>query len=254
MTTPEIPPMYLDLDFNGPLSDERAVRLIRSLGPLDHRRIVDIGCGWAELLLRTLAAEPTATGFGIDLGEANIRHGLANAEKRGLADRIELVAGDAGAWKGEPADVVFNVGATHVWGGDPAVHTANALEALADLVRPGGRALFGECFWNRPPTEDELEATNAVGAIPRDQYRSLPELVDFALSHGFRLYAAEAATVDEWDVMENGNAKGWEDWLMEHPGSPGFEEVRDRADRHRRFRLRCAREALGFAYLTLIRV
>ncbi|WP_026116886.1 SAM-dependent methyltransferase [Nocardiopsis valliformis] len=251
MTTPEIPPMYRDLDFNGPLSDERAVRLIRSLGPLEGRHVVDVGCGWAELLLRTLATEPGATGFGIDRGEANIRHGQDNAKERGLADRVELVVGDAGEWKGEPADVVFNVGSAHVWGGDPVVHTANALEALADLTKPGGRALFGECFWKRPPTDAEMAAMEVV---PRDQYRSLPELVDFALSHGFRLYAVEEVTVDEWDVMENGNAKGWEDWLLENPDDPGADEIRARADGHRRFRLHGAREIMGFAYLTLIRV
>ncbi|WP_374224008.1 hypothetical protein [Nocardiopsis sp. MG754419] len=43
MTTPDIPPLYRDLDFNGPLSDERAVRLIRSLGPLAGRHVVDVG-------------------------------------------------------------------------------------------------------------------------------------------------------------------------------------------------------------------
>ncbi|GAB3719832.1 SAM-dependent methyltransferase [Nocardiopsis nanhaiensis] len=251
MATPAIPPLYRDLDFNGPLSDERAARLIRSLGPLEGRHVVDVGCGWAEFLLRTLATEPRATGFGIDLGEGNIRHGLANAEKRGLADRVELVAGDAGEWKGEPSDVVLNVGSTHVWGGDPVVHTANALEALADLVRPGGRALFGECYWKRPPNDAELAALEDV---PWDQYRPLPELVDFAVSHGFRLYAVEQATVDEWDVMENGNAKGWEDWLLENPDAPGADEIRARADGHRHFRLHGARETMGFAYLTLVRV
>lgn len=79
--------MYRDLDFNGPLNDERAIRLIHSLGPLENHHIADVGCGWAELLLRTLATEPTTTGSGIDLSEDYIRLGRANAETRGLADR-----------------------------------------------------------------------------------------------------------------------------------------------------------------------
>ncbi|WP_049569496.1 cyclopropane-fatty-acyl-phospholipid synthase family protein [Nocardiopsis sp. SBT366] len=251
MTTPEVPPLYRDVDFNGPLNDERAVRLIRSLGPLTDRHVVDVGCGWAELLLRTLATEPTATGFGIDLSEDYVRLGRANAKERGLADRVELVAGNVGAWRGEPADVMLNIGASHVWGGDPVVHTANALAALADLTRPGGRAAFAECFWKRPPTDAEMAA---MPFIPRDQYRSMPELVDFALSHGFRLIALAETTVDEWDEFENWHCLGWEDWLRENPDSPDFDEVRDRADRHRHARVHAQRETQGFAYLTLLRV
>lgn len=250
MTFPTIPPMHRDLDFNGPLSDERAARLIHSLGPLKGHHVVDLGCGWAELLLRTLATEPEATGFGIDLGEENIRHGRAGAEARGLADQVELEVGDAGAWQGEASDVVFNVGATHVWGGDPVVHTENALTALADLTRPGGRVLFGECFWKRPPTAEEI---TAMAVIPRDQYRPMPDLVDFALSHGFRLYSLSEATVDEWDSFENGNAWGLEDWIRDNPDSPDFDEVVRLTDAHRRLRL-YGRDVLGFVYLTLLRV
>ena len=250
MTSPALPPMYRDLDFNGPLSDERAARLIHSLGSLEGHHVVDLGCGWAELLLRTLSTEPTATGFGIDLGEENIRHGRAGAEARGLADRAELEVGDVGVWKGVPPDVVFNVGAAHVWGGDPVAHTGNAFAALADLTRPGGRVLFGECYWRRPPSDEEIAS---MAVIPRDQYRPLPDLVDFALSHGFRLYSLSEATVDEWDHFENGNAWGMEDWIRDDPGSPDFDEVVRRADAHLRLRLH-GRDLLGFAHLTLLRV
>ncbi|WP_374224009.1 cyclopropane-fatty-acyl-phospholipid synthase family protein [Nocardiopsis sp. MG754419] len=79
--------------------------------------------------LRTPATEPTATGFGIDLGEGDIRHGRDIAEQRGLTDRVELVVADVAAWTGETADVVFNVGSTHVWGGDPAVQTTRPVTA-----------------------------------------------------------------------------------------------------------------------------
>ncbi|WP_017585657.1 SAM-dependent methyltransferase [Nocardiopsis ganjiahuensis] len=249
MTSPELPPLHRDLVFHGPLSDQRAAQLVHSLGPLAGRHVVDLGCGWAELLLRTLAAEPAATGFGIDLDEEDIRRARANAEGRGLADRVDLEVGDVGAWQGEPTDVVFNIGASHVWGGEPVTHTANALTALADLVRPGGKALLGECFWRRTPSEEEY----AVMEGTRGQYRPLPELVDFALSHGFRLYSLSEATVAEWDVMENGVLRGREDWLLANPDAPGADAVRERADRMRRFRLHGARETIGFAYLTLLR-
>ncbi|WP_116246207.1 cyclopropane-fatty-acyl-phospholipid synthase family protein [Nocardiopsis sp. FIRDI 009] len=250
MTTPEIPRLYRDADFNGPLSDGHAARLIRGLGPLTGRRVVDVGCGWAEFLLRALATDPTATGLGVDLDEDLLAHGRANARARGLADRVELIAADVGAWRGEPADVVVSSGATHVWGGDPVKHTANALTALRDLLRPGGRLLFGECFWRRPPTEAEAAA---VPFIPPAQYRPLSGLVDLALAHGFRLLALSEAATWEWDDFENRQALGREERLARNPDSPHADGVRERADRHRHARVHGMRETLGFAYLTLVR-
>ncbi|WP_306367488.1 cyclopropane-fatty-acyl-phospholipid synthase family protein [Nocardiopsis sp. CC223A] len=251
MTTPEPAPLYRDCDFNGPLSDDHSARLIGTLGPLDGRHVVDVGCGWAELLLRTLASAPTATGFGIDIGEGAIAHGRANAAERGLADRVELVVGDAGQWAGANADVVFNIGSTHAWGGDPVTHTANALEALSGLLRPGGRLLFGECFWTREPTDAELAA---MYDTPRAQYRTVRGLVDLALSYGFRLRALSQASLSEWDDFENRHAKAWEEWLVENSGSPDAEEIRALSERHRVARVDGWREVMGMAYLTLVRV
>jgi len=95
VTQPVISPLYEDLTFHGPLSISRADQLIRSLGRLDGQRVVDLGCGWAELLLRALATEPTATGVGVDKDAAAIEYGRTNADARGLSNRVTLMAGDA---------------------------------------------------------------------------------------------------------------------------------------------------------------
>jgi SAM-dependent methyltransferase len=248
MTTPEITPLYHDVTFHGPLSADRAARLVDSLLPLDGGHVLDLGCGWAELLLRTLEAAPTATGTGVDLKEADIAHGRANAERRGLAGRVSLHVADVARWQPDrPADAVIVNGATQVWGGDPVQHTENALVAAKGLLRPGGRLLLGEGFWEREPTSAQLAAM----PVPREQYRSLAGLVDHALEHGYRLLAAEQASLDEWDVFENGHGLAWERWLRANPDSPHAEEVRARADRQRTYRLHGWRGVLGLAYLTL---
>ncbi|MFW5418186.1 class I SAM-dependent methyltransferase [Nocardiopsis sp. CNT-189] len=251
MTEPELPPHHHHLTFNDPLSAEHAARLIRTLGPLAGKRVADLGCGWAELLLRTLESEPAATGTGVDLDERAIAHGRALAEARGLADRVELVAGDAASWAGGPVDVLINLGASHVWGGEPEAHTGNALSAAADLLEPGGRLLFGEGFWQRPPTGAEMAAMPE--GLPRGQYRSMADLVDFAMSHGFRLLALSEASRAEWDEFENGHSLRIEEAILAAPGSPGAAELRARADAHREVRLRGFRGLLGLAYLTLVR-
>lgn len=248
MTTPEITPLHEDVTFHGPLSPERADRLIQSLQPLAGAHVLDLGCGWAEFLLRVLATEPTATGTGVDLNATDIAHGQANAAARGLTSRVDLQVADVAQWQPDrPADVVIVSGATHVWGGDPLHHTTNALTAVKELLRPGGRLLLGEGFWEREPTDDQLAAM----PVPRDQYHSLAGLVDLAHTHGYRMLAAEQASLDEWDVFENGHALAWERWLRANPDSPHAGDIRAKADRQRTYRLHGWRATMGLAYVTL---
>ena len=42
------------LAFHGPLSEERALQLVNELTATTPATVLDIGCGWAELMLRIL--------------------------------------------------------------------------------------------------------------------------------------------------------------------------------------------------------
>lgn len=243
----ELAPLHEDLTFHGPLSAERADRLIRSLGPLDGQHVVDLGCGWAELLLRTLAAHPGATGRGIDTDEAAIEHARANARARGLGGRVVLEVGDAAGWAGR-ADVLIVNGASHVWGGEPTEHTANALRAGRTVLPRGGRLLLGEGFWEHEPGPEQLAAM----PMGRAEFRLLPDLVDLALGHGYRMLGLSRASRDEWDEFESLHALGRERWLLSNPDTPAAGDVRARADEHRNAWLRGWRDLLGFVYLTLV--
>jgi hypothetical protein len=126
-------------------------------------------------------------------------------------------------------------------------HTVNALTEAKGLLRAGGRLLLGEGFWEREPTEAQLAAM----PVPRDQYRSLAGLVDFAHDHGYRMLAVEQASLDEWDVFENRHGLAWERWLRANPDSEHAPEIRAKADNARNRRLWGWRGTLGLAYLTL---
>jgi cyclopropane fatty-acyl-phospholipid synthase-like methyltransferase len=49
-------PLHQDLTFLSPLSEERAARLVGFLGGAGPATVLDVGCGWGELLLRVLDA------------------------------------------------------------------------------------------------------------------------------------------------------------------------------------------------------
>jgi SAM-dependent methyltransferase len=235
------PGRYGHLDFNAPLSDERATRIATALAAAHPRTVLDVGCGWGELLLRVVAAAADATGTGVDRDLELLDRGRANAKARGIDDRVRFVEGDA-AVAGASAEVVLCVGSDHVFGTQ-----AEALAALRERVTPGGRLLFGTGFWTRQPGAAEAAA---VG-MERDDLPALAELVDLAVSLGFRPLSVRTATCDEWEAFESGYLADWEEWLMDNPSHPDADAIRAKADRHRTEWLSGYRDVLGFAYLIL---
>lgn len=247
MTDTIAPPKFYTgdrLEFHGPMSPDRAARLIADLTAREPATVVDYGCGWGELLLRILAAAPsTTTATGIDIHGPDIARARAAAAERGLADRVTFIEGPAGE-HARPADLVLNLGAFHAFG-----TKAEALEALRGLVNPGGRLLFAAEIWERTPTEAELSAMWPGTTIDECVY--LPDLVDLALAAGFRPLNIETATRNEWDVFESGLQRDIEEWLLAHPDHPEAPDVRRRLDEHLSIWLRGLHEVFGYAYLTL---
>lgn len=253
--TIELAPPHADLTFMTPLSEQRADRLVAALADGLTGTVADVGCGWAELLLRVVAAAPDTRGLGIDLDADAINHGRSLATARGLADRVQLVAGDVREELPEQADAVICIGASQIWGppveeAQPLGYTA-ALDALRSLVPVGGRVLYGEGIWSAPPTE--AAAAPLAGRL--DEFVTLPELVELTVAAGFQPVQFHEATVDEWDEFESGFTAAYTRWLATHPADhPDAAEVRVRAARQRASYLSGYRGVLGMAYLVLVAV
>ncbi|MER5640152.1 methyltransferase [Kitasatospora sp. NPDC002227] len=253
MTDISGPPRLTHLTFHGPLSENRSDRMIRRLTTPAPVTVLDLGCGWGELMLRLLEALPGATGTGIDLNADDLARGRAAAEARGLADRVRFRQESAVSPTVGPADLVLCLGASHaLTEAQPPEHTAAALRALRRLVPPGGRVLLGETFWQRPPTPRELSAMwpGADGT----EFHDLAGLVDLTIAAGFRPSWIETASPAEWEDFESGYQSDVEEWLAAHPGHPLAEQTRERVDRHRSAWLRGYRDVMGMAYLTLVPV
>ncbi|MGW7254682.1 SAM-dependent methyltransferase [Streptomyces sp. NPDC054834] len=253
MTTEDnLPPRLTRLTFHGPLSEFRAAAMVRRLAGLRPATVLDIGCGWGELMLRVLDAVPDARGTGIDLRAEDLARGRLNAEARGLAGRVEFVEESAlGTGRG-PADLVLCLGAGQALStAEPPAHTTEALRELRRLVTDGGRVMLGEGFWERTPTPAELSGM-WPGASGEDHH-SLARLVDLAVAAGFRPEWIETASPAEWEEFESAYQADTEVWLAGHPDHPLAAETRERLDRHRA-QWMSYRGVLGLAYLTLVPV
>ncbi|KUN99648.1 SAM-dependent methyltransferase [Streptomyces caeruleatus] len=244
------PPRLTRLTFHGPLSEPRADRLVQRLIRTDPTTVLDIGCGWGELLLRVLTAAPAAKGTGIDVNARDLTRARHNAETRGLTSRVEFVEESAVGTRRGPADLVLCVGASQALStASTPDHTTEALRELRRLVTDNGRVLLGEGFWQRPPTPAELDGM-WPGAAATDHH-DLATLLDLAVAAGFRPEWTETASLDEWEEFESAYQADTEVWLARHPGHPLAAETREDLDRHRA-QWMSYRGVLGLAYLTLV--
>jgi SAM-dependent methyltransferase len=253
MADTELPPALTRLTFHGPLSEARAARLVARLTANSPRTVLDIGCGWGELMLRILEAAPDATGLGLDTDEGDLARGRDNAGARGLQDRVTFVRESGVGTSRGPADLVLCLGASHALTEvEPPGHTAAALPELRRLVNRGGRVLLGEGFWHRTPTEAEL-----AGMWPgttAGEFGDLASLVELVTGAGFRPAWIETATLEEWEDFESGYQCDEEEWLAANPGHPRAAEISERVVQLSSFWLRGYYGLLGLAYLTLVPV
>ncbi|MPZ86259.1 MAG: methyltransferase domain-containing protein [Actinophytocola sp.] len=219
--------------WNTPLAEDHAELLLDRLEP--RGSIVDLGCGWGELLLRAVARDGSGTGVDTDAGALD--RGRRAARDRGLA--VEFVEQPAADWRGT-ADRALCVGSSHAFGGSHAM-----LAALAEVV-PSGRVLVGDGCWPALPTP-------AAHAIFGDDVLPLADLVAAAGETGWQVLHVDTADQREWDDFESGHRAGPREWLVSNPDDPRATEVREREDAREREYLTTYRGMLGFAYLALAR-
>lgn len=225
--------------WNAPLSQEHAELLLDRLAIGPDSRLLDLGCGWGELLLRAVARSgEQVTGVGVDTSGDDLQRGRRYAAERSLQDRVSFVEHDAAKWAAA-ADRVICIGSAHAFGG-----TVAALDALAGLVQPGGRLLYGDLCWERTPT---CEAAKIFG----DEATTLSVLVERVRTAGWRVLHLSTADQREWDDFESTWRAGRQEWLLRHPEDPRAAGLRAEIDTQLRSYVHAYRGVVGFAYLVL---
>lgn len=248
-------PLYSRLVFNTPLSNESSAELVTFLSRYARGSVVDVGCGWAELLMRVLEANEAVHGVGIDLSAADFEHAKNMAEKRGIGGRLEMICGDVKDRLPESTQGAICIGASQIWG-PPAeanmpLDYSAALAALRKLVSRGAPVVYGEAIWSKVPTDSAV----APLAGRMDEFVFLPQLIELAGEHGFAVVRVHEASLDEWDRFESGHLAKYAHWLAEHPTEhPEVAEVQALARRQQDAYFRGYRGILGMAYLSLLAV
>ncbi|MEX2973494.1 cyclopropane-fatty-acyl-phospholipid synthase family protein [Streptomyces sp. C184] len=224
-----------------PLDDDSVRRLLERGLPRGDERVLDLGCGGAEWLLRALAMCPRVHAEGVDISEDALAQARRAASDLGVQERLVLHHQEAGDFvSSQPYDLVLSFGATHAFGG-----LLPTLAAARKHLAPGGRVLIGEGFWDRAPSQ---EAREMLG-----DFTDLADTVDRVVSEGWTPVHGHVSTRRELDDYEWACWGSLASWALDHPADPAGSHVLTTATTRRSEWLRVYRDTWGFVSLVLRR-
>jgi len=234
---------HSDHTFWSPLSAPKADTLLGLIPLVPSARVLDVGCGPAELLIR-LAERQAIVGVGVDqspyaLVEARLRASRRVPNADLMLHELDVAAFDAGT---EAWDLAMCVGSSGAYGG-----YRGALEALRALVRPGGHVLLGELYWKQEPDSAYLAVLGGDSASRDDIAMTTAENVAAGQTAGLIPLYISASSEDEWDHYEGLYARAIELYALSYPDDPDSPAMLARIGTWRDAYLRHGRATLGFA-------
>ncbi|MEU4405694.1 methyltransferase domain-containing protein [Streptosporangium sp. NPDC023963] len=201
-------------------------------------RLLDLCCGKAEMLCQWSLGHGIK-GVGVDISDVFLDAARARAEELGVADRVRLEKGDAGAYRAQAGafDVVSCLGATWIGGG-----LEGTVKLMLPALKDDGILLVGEPYWSSEPPAGAYES---LGFGP-DDFTSLAGTFDRFEAAGVEVLEMVLADQDSWDRYMASQWWTLSDWLRDNPEDPDAGGVRDFLERSRRSHVEYGRRYLGW--------
>ncbi|MGW7433404.1 SAM-dependent methyltransferase [Streptomyces sp. NPDC054861] len=232
---------HADHPIKAPLDDDSVDQLLGHGLPRGDERVLDLGCGTAEWLLRALTARPSLYAEGVDVSQVSLARARRAAGERGVDGRLVLHRQEAADYVStQPFDLVVSVGATHAFGG-----LLPTLAAAREHLAPGGRVLIGESFWDSAPSPAAVEMFGDLA--------DLATTVDSVVADGWTPVHGHVSTRGELDAYEWACWGSLALWALDHPAHPGAAQALEMATAQRSQWLHGYRDSFGFLCLVLRR-
>lgn len=206
-----------------PVSEETILAIVdrvADLGLGPRHRVLDLGCGPAELL-RRVTERTGASGLGIDASPAAIEEARRRIGEGFPTDRLRLQLGDVHGLPRRPEyDLVMCIGPGWQVDGWRSLTTWAAGFAL-----PGAHLLLGEVTWRSLPDPAALERLG----MRADAYVSTPDVHRSVRAADSEPLWSHTSTSDEWDEYATAYRAAMIRFVEEHPDDPVTPAVHQRA-------------------------
>jgi SAM-dependent methyltransferase len=223
-----------------PQSEEKIDQLIDLLKISPDSRIIDIGCGKGEFLIR-LAEKVSINATGVDLSPFTIKEAKERTAKRVPNAQIEYIESDGKVYLDSLSkyfDLSFCMGASWIFGGHEGT-----LKALSKITHNHGIIIVGEPYWIKQPTEWYLE----ISEIKLNDYGTHTQNVEIGENLGLRLMYVLTSNYDDWDRYEMLQSLAVDNYVINNPDDPDNEELLARVSKYRKAYLREGRDVFGWA-------
>jgi SAM-dependent methyltransferase len=229
---------HRDHDYCNPISAPKVERLLDLL-PLDtSSRVLDLGCGRAELSLRIIERFGS-TVVAVDNSSMMLDAARERAEWTGALAKLHLDDIDIREFRADPETFHLSV---MLGGGGIAGDMSGICKQLKVWTKSGGYVLIGEGFWRQKPHAEYLALLDGSEAEFMDHRGNVRAGIDAGLIP----MHATTASLDEWDEYEWKYCRSIERYAREQPEDPDTPAFLARAHRWRDGYLRWGRDTLGF--------
>ena len=230
---------HRDHDYCNPISAAKIERVLDLL-PLDESsRVLDLGCGRAELSLRIIERFGS-TVVAIDHSSYMLDAARERAEWTGALGKLHLDDTDIRDFQADPQ--TFHLSVMLGGGGIPG-GMGGICRQLKTWTKSGGYVLIGEGYWRARPNAEYL----ALLGGPDSQFLDHRGNVNAGIEAGLVPMHAATASPDEWDEYEWKYCRSIERYAREQPDDADVPQMLERIRHWRDAYLRWGRETLGFA-------
>jgi len=204
--------LHHSMQICNPMTSENLDAVVEGLAPRDGDQVVDIACGYGELLVR-VARQADIAGIGVDLSPWMLVGADRYANDQVPDANLRWVLGDGKHFDFEPTDIVASLGATWIWHG-----FEGTARAIAARTRPGGRIAIGDMR-----LRDGVDHTQV--AKEHGRVLSIAEHENAITECGVRIIDRIDTADESWDAYIERTRRGATSWRELHPGPRADEFV-----------------------------
>lgn len=207
----------------GPIDEATLDDMVEQVASLEigsGSRVLDLGCGPAELL-RRIVERTGASGVGVDASPFALDEARARTARSSVGDRIELRLADAQQMDRRPAhDLVLCIGPGWDAGG-----WSELTGWTAGFVAAGGHLLLGQGSWRRVPTVDELRMLG----MELGDYPPTDAVEAIVVRAGVEVLWSHRASREDWDAYGERYRGAMLKFARSSPDDPIAAAARDRS-------------------------